>query len=69
MSFTETALRQQEPVMIKYLDRLISCLRERSNEPLNIVDWYSFFQLDILGEIIFGESCDSLENGSTSVRG
>ncbi|TVY15213.1 Cytochrome P450 monooxygenase hmp1 [Lachnellula arida] len=66
IGFTEPAMRQQEPVIIKYVDQFIAYLRERSTKPIDINEWYSFLAFDIIGEIVFGESFDSLETGQTS---
>ncbi|TVY23255.1 Cytochrome P450 monooxygenase [Lachnellula hyalina] len=64
--FTEPAMRQQEPTVIKYIDQFIFCLRERSSKAIELNEWYSFLVFDIMGDIIFGESFDSLETGQTS---
>jgi len=56
-----------EITLIKYIDQFISCLRERSSKPIKLNEWYSFLVFDIMGDIIFGESFDSLETGQTSV--
>ena len=61
-AFSEHALREQEYLLQKYSDLLISRLREQGDE-VNILDWYNFTTFDITGDLAFGESFHCLETG------
>lgn len=67
-AFSERALKEQEPIVRKYVDLLIAQLlaqctaSENGVVPLNIDEWYSFTAFDIIGDLCFGESFHSLEN-------
>ena len=66
-AFSESALRQQEPLLQSYIDLLIDRLHERVNTSssktakINLVDWVNFVTFDISGDLSFGESFRSLE--------
>ena len=66
-AFSDTALRQQEPIMAGYFELLIQKLKARIDGPTNgVVDlsqWYNFLTFDIVGDMCFGEPFDALENG------
>jgi len=40
--FSEKAMREQEPLIKRYVDRLISGLREHSGSAQNMVAWYNW---------------------------
>ena len=67
-AFSERALKEQEPIIQKYVDLLIAQLLDQSiaNEDgivtLDIGEWYSFTTFDTVGDLCFGESFHSLEN-------
>jgi cytochrome P450 len=68
-SFTETALRNQSPLIDSYADLLIDRLWKLATETtsqgngsvVNVVDWASWFTVDIIGDLAFGESFDCLK--------
>lgn len=67
--FSERALKEQEPIIQKYVDLLITQLMHQSIAngengvvTLNVGEWYSFTTFDIIGDLSFGESFHSLEN-------
>lgn len=64
-AFSEKALRGQEDIMKRYIDLLISKLREKSDadEVLDIVKWYNFTTFDLIGDLAFGQPFDCLESG------
>lgn len=51
--FSETALREQEPILISYFDLLVSRLQEQidgsTNGKVDIMSWYNFTTFDIIG--------------------
>ncbi|TEA14427.1 Cytochrome P450 monooxygenase aclL [Colletotrichum sidae] len=77
--FSDKALREQRPVIVKYVDLFIARLKERallasaSHSPLlargkddavNISLWYNYCSFDIIGDLAFGESFGCLENSN-----
>ncbi|CAK7225827.1 hypothetical protein SEUCBS140593_006035 [Sporothrix eucalyptigena] len=64
-AFSEKALRDQQPLIKKYIDLLMGHLREQetSGQPINIVKYYNWTTFDITGDLVFGESFGCLEAG------
>ncbi|PMD53922.1 cytochrome P450 monooxygenase-like protein [Hyaloscypha bicolor E] len=64
-AFSETALREQEPLMNSYFDLLIQKLHEKIGSPtngrVNIVRWFNFTLFDLVGDLCFGEDFDALK--------
>ncbi|OTA99206.1 hypothetical protein M426DRAFT_325350 [Hypoxylon sp. CI-4A] len=63
--FSEKALREQEPIIQKYVDVLFRRLQETSQggaTPMDIAKWYNFMTFDLIGFLTFGESFDCLTN-------
>ncbi|KAI1391262.1 cytochrome P450 [Hypoxylon trugodes] len=63
--FSEKALREQEPVMQRYISVLFQKLQEISRNgtaPIDILSWYDFMTFDLVGFLTFGESFDCLTN-------
>ncbi|KAG7005995.1 cytochrome P450 monooxygenase [Physcia stellaris] len=65
--FSETALREQEPILISYFDLLVSRLQEQidgsTNGKVDIMSWYNFTTFDIIGDLVLGDSFHALQNG------
>ena len=75
--FSDKALREQEPLIGKYIDLLIERLHEHSvdpdrvdtetggkaRKPLNMVSWYNWTTFDVIGDLVFGEPFGSLDRG------
>lgn len=64
-AFSGASLRQQEPIVKGYVDKLIGRLHqltETETNPVDMVSWYSFATFDIIRDLAFGESFDCLEN-------
>jgi cytochrome P450 len=62
-SFSEKALRDQEPLIRKYVDLLISRLHRRiqDNRPIvDLVSWYNWATFDLIGDLAFGEPFNCL---------
>ncbi|KAL8826573.1 MAG: hypothetical protein Q9170_007347 [Blastenia crenularia] len=54
-AFSETALREQEPILTQYFDLLLSRLKEHLGGPtdgkVDIMSWYNFTTFDIIGNM------------------
>lgn len=64
-AFSESALREQEPVLQIYAGKLLACVAERiqTGSHVNIVDWLTFASFDLIGHMSFGENFGCLEAG------
>ncbi|OBR08871.1 Cytochrome P450 ClCP1 [Colletotrichum higginsianum IMI 349063] len=62
--FSDRGLREQQPLIMKYVDLFIQRLHENSTktDPIDIMAWYNFTTFDIIGDLAFGEPFDCLEN-------
>jgi cytochrome P450 len=61
--FSDKALRDQEPQIMKYVELLIDRVRNHSKDgPIDMARWYNFTTFDIIGELFFGESFNMLES-------
>lgn len=63
-AFSERALRQQEYLVLQYIDLLIDRLAEKATSPdaiVDIVQWLNFTTFDIVGDLSLGESFHCLE--------
>lgn len=57
-AFSEKALRDQQPLIKVYVDKLVELLRipSGSGNAINIVEYYNWTTFDITGDLVFGES-------------
>lgn len=66
-AFSERALKQQEPLFMKYVNKLVKSLNDSIQEDpkrkLNMVRWYNFTTFDVMGDLTFGEPLHMLDNG------
>lgn len=60
--FSDKSLREQEPIIKKYIDLLISRLHQNSSGPLDIMSWYNYTTFDVIGDLAFGEPFGCLDN-------
>ncbi|KAI4254187.1 MAG: hypothetical protein LQ352_003234 [Teloschistes flavicans] len=63
-AFSDRALKQQEYLLLRYIDLLVSRLAEKadSSDPVvDIVQWLNFTTFDIIGDLALGESFHCLE--------
>lgn len=61
--FSTRALKEQEPLLRKHVDRLVAALKlhaDRKTEA-NMVDMFNFLAFDIMGDLAFGASLGLLE--------
>lgn len=64
--FSEKGMRDQEPMIRKYVDMLLEKLQEFAEleEPVVLSDWYNFTTFDIIGDLAFGEPFGCLEGSN-----
>ena len=66
-AFSDSAIREQEPVLQRHCKVLIHQLRQRTWDlqphPVNLREWFNFFTFDTIGELAFGEDFRALESG------
>ncbi|KAL8950541.1 MAG: hypothetical protein Q9222_003430 [Ikaeria aurantiellina] len=64
-AFSDRALRQQEPLLMKYIDLLVTRLHEhaKSASVVDMVQWFNFTTFDIVGDLSLGEPFGGLEEG------
>ncbi|KAF9875733.1 cytochrome p450 [Colletotrichum karsti] len=73
--FSDRALREQQPVIMKYVDLFIQRMREHAaasttssqssggqQRPIDISLWYNYCTFDIIGDLAFGEPFGCLDN-------
>lgn len=65
-AFSERAMREQEPLIMSYVDQFIEKLRgySRSGEPVNLEKWLNFLTFDIVGDLAFGEPFGCLRDSN-----
>ncbi|RDL35462.1 uncharacterized protein BP5553_07393 [Venustampulla echinocandica] len=63
-AFSEKSVREQEPILQKYISQLVSKLHENCAQPVNILQWYNFTTFDVIGDLTFGESFACLETST-----
>ena len=65
-AFSDRALKQQEPLFLKYTNQLVAKLKEGIKEDLekktDMVRLYNFCTFDIMGDLTFGEPLHMLDN-------
>ncbi|KAI2632022.1 putative cytochrome P450 [Hypoxylon sp. NC1633] len=63
--FSDSAMREQESMIVKYIDLLLKRLHEECDDgkkKLNMEAWYNWTTFDIVGDLVFGQSFHCLEN-------
>ncbi|RKL18921.1 hypothetical protein BFJ70_g14135 [Fusarium oxysporum] len=69
-AFSDRALNQQEPILMSYVDKLITRLEAfAKGEPglkIDIEMWYNFTTFDVMADLTFGEPLQLLDNPSKS---
>lgn len=65
-AFSDRALKQQEPLFVRYADLLVSKLREgveaNANQKWDMVRMFNFTTFDVMGDLTFGEPLHMLDN-------
>ena len=63
--FSEKSMREQEPLIQRYVDLLIQRLHENcagGSKALDLAAWYNWTTFDIIGDLAFGEPFGCLQN-------
>ncbi|KAI1174097.1 cytochrome P450 [Nemania sp. FL0916] len=61
-AFSEKAMREQQPAILKHVDLLVEGLRDCCGAgPQNLTKWFNWTTFDIIGRLAFGESFGCLE--------
>ncbi|KAF7596258.1 hypothetical protein BBP40_002402 [Aspergillus hancockii] len=65
--FSEKAMRDQQPLIKKYVDVFIDKLHEMSaaGTTVNLSEWYNYCTFDIIGDLAFGEPFGYLESSAS----
>ena len=63
--FSVKALSEQEGIVHDYVNKLIKQINVHAAGPGGdeMVKWYNFFTFDLIGDLAFGESFGSLNDG------
>ncbi|KAG6353910.1 hypothetical protein INS49_005167 [Diaporthe citri] len=64
--FSDRSMREQQPIIIDYVNLLIRQLHERcggGQRPIDAVAWYNYTTFDVIGDLAFGEPFGSLQSG------
>ncbi|KAH8623768.1 cytochrome p450 [Alternaria alternata] len=61
--FSTRALKEQESLLRKHVDRLVAAVQSRADQGLetNMVDMFNFLAFDVMGDLAFGASLGLLE--------
>jgi cytochrome P450 len=66
-AFSDSSLREQEPLIRSYCDLLIKRLYDQIEGPkkgdIDIASWFNFTTFDIIGDLSFAEPFHGLEQG------
>ena len=66
-AFSERAIREQESLIVGYIDLLIQRLKAQIQGPMecevDLVRWYNFTTFDIIGDLALSQPFGSLESG------
>lgn len=64
-AFSESALREQEPLLQKHCDVFVRQMRKYGGDrkPVNFREWFNFFTFDTIGDLSLGEDFRALESG------
>ena len=65
-AFSDRAIREQEPSVQQYIDKLISRLHGEVKGPaqgkVSLVKWFTWMTFDVMGDLTFGQTFYSLDN-------
>lgn len=62
-AFSQKSLSEQEFIIAQVVDRFIGQIKSKTNEVLNIVQWFNMVTFDIIGDLAFGETFAGIETG------
>ena len=64
-AFSDKAYKEQQPIVVGYIDKLIERLTEQvhdqNRDQVDLVKWYNWMSFDVIGDLSFGKSFKCLE--------
>lgn len=60
-SFSDKAMKAQEPIIQQYVTLLMDKLHERAGQKIDITEWFNFTTFDLMGDLAFSESFHCLQ--------
>ncbi len=64
-AFSDKAYKEQEPIVVSYIDNLIKRLNKQIHDSnqgqVDLVKWYNWMSFDVIGDLSFGQSFNCLE--------
>ena len=56
-------MRDYEPKVKNFNDKLVERIREHLNQPINVSKWLNLYSFDVMGKLAFGKDYRMLETG------
>ncbi|KAK0121704.1 hypothetical protein ONS95_009989 [Cadophora gregata] len=63
-AFSDKSLRDQEPIIASYINKMSDRLHEICDKPVNMSAWFNYVLFDTSGDLVLGDSFGCLENGA-----
>ncbi|KAI6600232.1 hypothetical protein MCOR12_004749 [Pyricularia oryzae] len=65
-AFSESALREQWPLIKTYVDILMQRFKEHADagKPIDVCQWFNYLTFDVIGDLAFADPFNSLTNGT-----
>ncbi|PKK42155.1 hypothetical protein CI102_12562 [Trichoderma harzianum] len=60
--FAPASIAAVEPLVKEQVQKLLHVLSKRPNQPLDVMEWFRIFALDVVGSVFFGQSFGGLDN-------
>ncbi|KKP07882.1 cytochrome P450 [Trichoderma harzianum] len=60
--FAPVSIVVVEPLVKEQVQKLLHVLSKRTNQPLDVMEWFRIFALDVVGSVFFGQSFGGLHN-------
>ncbi|KAL8296862.1 hypothetical protein RB601_003680 [Gaeumannomyces tritici] len=66
--FSASALKRQEDVVLHYIDLLVEQIKVHGSKPggMDMTDWFTWLAFDVVVDLAFGDSFQSVENGCSN---
>ena len=61
-AFSDKAIRSHEERIMIYQDKLIAQIAAFGEQPVNVAKWFSLYSFDVMGDLAFGGSFETLES-------
>lgn len=62
-AFSDKALREYEPKVKSFNDKLVGRVRDHLNEPIEMSKWFNLYAFDVMGRLAFGKDYGMLDSG------